>query len=337
MLYLSNALWVDRPADQRSIVRILQLIIQPSSISNEASAMHSAVLNIVAKPLEHSLRAYQRLNPKNQDVDPLLRALKENIPLSRRTGAAEINELEAWAGTANGGFAAAVRHMVQSFVQWSHHAGAGAAMRTSYNHRQFLAALRMLGAARLLDIVLDEVRHQAEAGSGAIAYDVACALVCAQDVTNASPEQPQPQLPPVQRRITLREALKSRAEDWKKIQTADPLMAETVVRLYRKVEAQMTPPPEPVIAPDLGLVDATAAAAVALDDAMAAAAAAAGAAPGDAMNLDTVDLGLGGAGADLGGDLGLGGSAANSTGGLDLNDDIFGGLGALDGWDIDMS
>ncbi len=117
MLYLSDALWAERLAEQKAITGILQLILRPNSISNEASTMHSAVLNIVAKPLEHSLRAYQRQNPKSQDVEPLLRALKDHIPLSRRTGAADHVELEAWAATQGGGLAAAVRHLIQSFVQ----------------------------------------------------------------------------------------------------------------------------------------------------------------------------------------------------------------------------
>ncbi len=78
---------MERAQEQRVIVKVLQLILQPSSISTEASAMHSAVLNIVAKPVEHTLRAYQRQNPQSQEVEPLLRALRQNILLSRRTGA----------------------------------------------------------------------------------------------------------------------------------------------------------------------------------------------------------------------------------------------------------
>ncbi len=326
LLYLSDSLWAEPPSEQRAIIGILQPILQPSSISNEASTMHSAVLNIVAKPLEHSLRAYQRQNPKSQDVEPLLKALKENIPLSRRTGAADHNELEAWAGTQNGGLAAAIRHTVQSFVQWSQHPGVSV-MPTVYSHRQFLAALKIMDAPQVLQLLLEEVKHQTESGSGSIAYDVACALVCAPDATNDPDSQPMGipgesavTLPnPIQRRVSLREALRSAAEDWRKIQKRDPVMAETVVRLYRKVEAQMTAQPPPPIMPASLELDASAT----LDEAIAAATA-----PGEPLTIDTADFGIEGSGADLGM-----GSATNSAGGYDLGDDLFSGIGGLD-WDI---
>ncbi|EOO02926.1 putative mediator of rna polymerase ii transcription subunit 5 protein [Phaeoacremonium minimum UCRPA7] len=188
----------------------------------------------------------------------------------------------------------------------------------------------------MLHIIVEEMKQLTEAGSGSVAYDVGTALVCAPDVT--SDDQPLtislldesgnvPASP--QRRISLREALKWEAEEWKKIQKTDPVMAETVVRLYRKVEAQMVVTQAPtVLQTELGTLEGAA-----LDDAMAAAAAAASAVPDDAMTIDTTGMGLGlGTG---GGDLSLGASSANSAGGLDLgaDNDIFSGLGSLDGWD----
>ena len=334
-MYLSDCLWADGPSEQKAIVKVLQLILQPNQISNEASTMLSSVLNIVAKPLEHSLRSYQRQDPKSQEVEPLLRALKENIQLSRRTGGADHNELESWTSTANGGLTASVRHTIQNLVQWGLHPGINV-MPTSYTHRQILVGLKLLGAKRMLHIIVEEMKQLTEAGSGSVAYDVGTALVCAPDVT--SDDQPLtislldesgnvPASP--QRRISLREALKWEAEEWKKIQKTDPVMAETVVRLYRKVEAQMVVTQAPtVLQTELGTLEGAA-----LDDAMAAAAAAASAVPDDAMTIDTTGMGLGlGTG---GGDLSLGASSANSAGGLDLgaDNDIFSGLGSLDGWD----
>ncbi|KAJ9134623.1 Mediator of RNA polymerase II transcription subunit 5 [Pleurostoma richardsiae] len=342
IMYLSNCLWADPPDEQKAIVRILQLILLPNQISNEASTMLSSLLNIVAKPLEHSLRMYQRQDPKSQEVEPLLRALKENLKLSRRTGSADHNELEAWTSTANGGLTASIRHTIQGLVQWSLHPGMNI-MPTSYTHRQILVGLKILGAKRLLRIILEEVKQQTEAGSGGVAYDVGTALVCAPDVANdptaASPpsllDDGSAQSPPApaQRRLSLREALKFEAEEWKKIQKASPVMAETVVRLYRRVEAQMVQthhpphvhhhqagPGDMLQGADLSGLDGTN-----LGDAIAAAAAAGGAEAGDAMAIDAhgMDLGLGA------------GSAAGSTGGLDLggDQDMFSGLGSLDGWE----
>ena len=64
---------------------------------------------------------------------------------------------------------------------------------------------------------------------------------------------------PLQRRMNLREALKIEAEIAAKASEEDPLTAELVVRLYRRVEAQMlNSTPQPVILTnDLAGLDTT--------------------------------------------------------------------------------
>lgn len=298
--------------------------------------MLSTALTIVAVPLEGALRLYLKQDPSNQDIEPLLRALRENIPLSRRTGGAENSDLETWCSTAGGSLTAMARHVMQALIQWCQHPSLNG-IPPSYTHRQMIVATKMVGARCLLSSILEELKQQTEAGHGSIAYDIATALICAPDVTNeASLLQPPAmalmdeagQVPAeLQQRMPLRTALKHTAENWNKIQKADPSMAEVVVRLYRRVEAQMAlPEPQPMLEPDLSLGVGNAS----LNDAIAAAAAAADAG-GDGLTLDTsVDLGLG-----SGGDLGLT-SAADSTGGMDLSEqDIFGSLG--DGGDFNLS
>lgn len=339
ILFLSHHLWTTGGNDQqRAIIRILQLILRPGSISGDASSMLSGVLNIVAKPLEHALRTYQKQNPKSQDVEPLLRALKEHIPLSRRTGAANHSELESWTsahaqnGSPSGGFPAALRNTVHSLVVWAQNPPVNG-MPPSFTHRQILAALKMLGAPRLLAILLEELKTHNNEPSAPIAYDVITAIVCAPDVTNEAATSTAPTAAgafgapePPQRRMTLREALKAEADEWKRLQKTDPVMAETVIRLHRRVEAQMVPPPAPppMLQPELSALGEDD---IALGDAIAAAAAAGDHAV-DGMSLDTTGL-------DGGVDLGLENlsglaSAAGSTGGLDLNDEIFGGLSGGD-------
>ena len=401
ILYLSNQLWAGGPQIQSAIIKILQVILRPGSMSNEASAMLSSVLNIVAKPLEHALRSYQRQAPESQEVEPLLGAIKDNLPLSRRTGGADHKELESWCSVqvsnaangsvTHGGISAAVRQTIQSLIQWAQQPPLQG-MPPPYTHRQILAALRMLGAKRLLGTLLDELKAFTETPQASIAYDVVTAIICAPDVTNdtslaaAAAPAPSPsgggggggggnsnaadatmpggEPPPLQRRMLLREALKAEMDDWKRLRSSDPLLAETVVRLHRRVEAQMALPP-----PSAAVDAATAAAAAAmlqpelgglggatadgvLGDAIAAAAAA-GAGPGehgqghghDGMALDgsgldgsggvpdlAADLsqaggGTGGGGGSGAGGGGAGGGSGTGTGGLDLGgDDIFGGL-----------
>ncbi|KAI1503562.1 mediator complex subunit Med5 [Biscogniauxia marginata] len=331
--YMSTQLWTDRSQDQKAVIRILQLILLTKQGSDEAQSMLSAVVNIVAKPLEHSLRAYQQQDPKSQEIEPLLKAIKDNIRLSRRTAGAGHNELEAWTSTANGGLAASVRHTIENFVQWGLHPGINI-MPTSYTHRQIIAALRILGAKRLLYLILDEVKQQTDAGSGSVVYDVAAALICAPDVTSMLPQSTMalivdpshPNIPP-QKRISLRGALKYEAENFKSIQKSDPAMAESIIRLYRRVEAQLLlpEPAETMLHGHLGLgLDENTAA---LGDALAAA-------HNDGLVSNDGNMNY------TGGDMNLTGGGDSTGGTLDFDDDIFGNLGGggssadlLEGWD----
>ncbi|KAI0398259.1 mediator of RNA polymerase II transcription subunit 5 [Xylariaceae sp. FL0594] len=322
--YMSNQLWIEDRSSQKAAIRILQLILLNKKGSDEAQTMLSAVLNIVAKPLEHSLRSYQRQEPKSQEIEPLLNAIKDNIRLSRRTAGAGHNELEAWANANNGGLAASVRQTLQSFVSWSLHPGLNM-MPASYTHRQMLAAHRILGTQRLLRLILDEIKQQTDAGSGSIMYDVATALICAPDATNVPPPAMvtlfvDPGNPPVvpQTQMSLRAALQSEAEDFKLTHKSDPVMAEHVVRLYRRVETQlmMPQPAETMLQGGLGLgLDGNAAGGLVVTR-------------GDGLvgsdgNLN-LDMGNAGNGMDLTG----GGAEPAGSLGFGADDSLFGNLGA---------
>ncbi|KAL7781566.1 mediator complex, subunit Med5 [Trichoderma afarasin] len=338
--FLSDYLWIEQ-REQKSIIKILQLILLPTSISGEASTMLAAVKGIVAKPLEHSLRAYQRQDPKNQDIEPLLRALKDSLPLSRRTGAAEHQELEMWATSSSSGLSGATKHLIQALVQWCIHPEM-TAMPTSYTHRQVIATLKIVGACRLLRVMLEEIRQQMLTGSGSVVYDVVTALVCAPNVSNDIP--PTSVLldeggnipPPLQRRLTLREVLKMEAEDYRKLHKKDAELAEIMVRLYRRVEAQMVLPPPPMLqAADMQL-DLAGDAASLVGDSMAAAAGVQGDGTLSMDGVGGLDMGMGGVSSDLGlgtsgNNGGLDASAeADLFGSLDTDMDVFDGWGGMD-------
>ncbi|KAH0493780.1 hypothetical protein TgHK011_000431 [Trichoderma gracile] len=334
--FLSDYLWVEQK-EQKSIIKILQLILLPTSISGEASTMLASVKGIVAKPLEHSLRAYQRQDPKNQDIEPLLRALKDSLPHSRRTGAAEHQELEMWTASSSSGLAGAAKHLIQNLVQWGMHPQM-TAMPTSYTHRQIIATLKIVGANRLLRVMLEEIRQQTLAGSGSIAYDVVTALVCAPNVSNELPltsgllDETGSLPPPLQRRLTLREVLKMEAENYRRLHKKDPELAEITVRLYRRVEAQLVLPPPPTMLQAADMQLDLAGDATGLGDSMAAAAGVQGDGTMSIDGVGNLDMSIGGVSADLG----LG--ASGNNGGLDASAeaDLFGGLDTdmdvFDGW-----
>ena len=163
--WLSSHLWESR-GDANAVLQILSaLIANPTSISNntEASQMLNAVVNIIAKNLEHSLRWLQRAEPQRQDVEPLSKSLRGNLGWERR-GATEHTELESWTSTAGGGLVAAIKHTVSSLVHWGLNPINNPP--ANYTHRQILVGLKMLGAKRLLHTIIEEVKGQIEVGNG---------------------------------------------------------------------------------------------------------------------------------------------------------------------------
>ncbi|KAF8858611.1 Med5-domain-containing protein [Acephala macrosclerotiorum] len=259
--WLAQHLWEGR-GDSNACLQILSsLITNPASISNntEASAMLNAILNIVAKDLETKLRYLQRSEPSRQDVEPLSKALRSNLGWERR-GASDHNELEAWTATPGGGLTAAIKHTIASLVQWALNPTANSHPAT-YTHRQFLVCEKIHDAKRLLYTILEEIKTQTEAGNASIVYDVACAIVCSPNATSWDAGIQVDVLgtntfQPLQRRLNLREALKTEAENAPKLHKTDPFTADTIVRLYRKVEAQLVMPQQAMLEHDaLGDLD----------------------------------------------------------------------------------
>lgn len=324
--FLSDYLCIDQPQEQKAVLRILQMLLTPSAISKEASAMLTSVLNLVAKPLEHSLRTYQRRDPTNVQIEPLLKVLKGSLPLSRRTVSAEHTEMESWSSTPGGGLTAAIKNTIQGFVHWSLRPDT---MPTPYTHRQMLIGTKMLGAKSMLRIVVEEIQVHSSEGNAPVVFDVATALLCAPDPIHDGPAGVQgldeagnvPAAP--ERQATLREALKEEAENFRKIQKKDPGMAEAVVRLHRKVQEQMAPSQVQILPADLTAP---------LDDSTVDTAGNTAVPQGDAMQMDMTGLDLMGGVPE--GDLNLG---TGNGGSFDLGDDIFGGFDAtrdpFGGWD----
>lgn len=368
--FLADYLWVDQK-EQKAVIKVLQLILHPSAISNEASAILASVKRIIAKPLDNSLQTYlNKRDPKNQDVTPLLTTLKDSIPMSRRTGWGDMGEVTEWCKAEPNGLWSTIKNTTQGLIQWAMQQGMNL-MPVTYTHRQFNTGIKLLGPQRVVRLILEEIRHHARAEAdlrnmteqqmaqhnqiSGVVHDVATALICAPNVTNETPaasidnqasQEPQQQ-PNIQRLLTLRDALRLEAERCAEIQKTDPVLAEMAVRLYRRVEAQMTPPeaaPGMLPAPDMGTMDGmegmegmesmdglggmdmTASQDVSLD-----AMAAMQGDPSMGMDLNLSDLG----GASGLGDGGLDGGDGDLFGGLDTNlDASLEDLGWADGMDL---
>lgn len=211
--------------------------------SGDAQAMHSAILATVSKRLEKCFRTLQRRDPSRKDIEPLLQAIKGYTHYERSVYTS-LKELEQWTNAPNSTLNTALRHIVQQLSQWAPTASIQP-NPPSYTHRQIYATLHILGAYRTLRAIVDEVKAQTEAGNGAVALDIGVSIICSPTVEDSpisidwvggSISVP----PPPRTRANLREMLKHEFDNAANLVATDPMTAETIVRLHRRVEAQLT-------------------------------------------------------------------------------------------------
>ncbi|KAK2753905.1 mediator complex subunit [Arachnomyces sp. PD_36] len=249
LTWLSNHIW-ESESDLSTSLKILSFFVKPSSISREAQAIHSTVLSISARSLEDELKDVARRHPSRTDIKPILDALEPHLSF-QQTGSSRRTELDGWtANPGGGGLLSSIRNTYQSLVLWSTNPEISMTP-PSYTHRQILAGIHMLGSVRVFRALLDELKLQSETGSGDLALDILATLVCAPLAESFTMDQaachPSTHLNkdilPRSPILTLRDALLLQHETVAKTSATDPHRAELIVRLHRRVEALMTPPP----------------------------------------------------------------------------------------------
>ncbi|KAG9635883.1 mediator complex, subunit Med5, partial [Aureobasidium melanogenum] len=255
--------WEDH-GDTEILLQMLRKLIQPDSISGDAQAMHQTILAMIARPLARSLQELQRRQPKRKDVAPVMELLQPHLD-SQRAGKCSSAELTEWSVAADGGLRTVVKTLVGGLVQWSSQ-GSISSIPYKYTHCTITTALDMLGADEVLAIILDEVRSQTRSGCGSAALEVATAIVCAPSPlpalsqANALMQFDQAAPVSVSPRRTLRQALRARLDEPKELLAMETERVETMVRLGRRVEAQLSVPAQltmPMTNLDLGDMNIT--------------------------------------------------------------------------------
>ncbi|QKX56374.1 uncharacterized protein TRUGW13939_03475 [Talaromyces rugulosus] len=309
-------------------LKVLYALIKPNSISGEAEAVHRTVLNITARALEEQLKDVRARHPGRTDIKPILDALEPYLSF-QRNGSSRRSELDSWTSH-SGGLSGCIRSTFHGLVLWS--ASADVSMSPhSYTHRQVLAGIRLLTASRVLPVLIDELKSQAESGTLDLALDVAATLICAPMPESFALEQAM--YHPIDANkeslprcaiLTLRDALLLQHETVPKLSEKDPLRAEIIVRLTRRVNSLLALPAHVAnldvsnIMQDINL---------------------------DAAAHEPMNLGDGGNGDGTGGgggSNGLGGAASNENIEQILNDAVANngtglGLGLDDGTGMDTS
>jgi mediator of RNA polymerase II transcription subunit 5 len=246
LTWLGNHIW-ESETEPTIPLQTLYSLVKPSSISGEAQAIHQTVLNICARPLEEQLKDVRTRHQARTDIKPILDSLEPYLSF-RRVGSCHRSELDNWAAQTAGGLPGSIRNTLQSLVLWSTNSEITMAPQ-SYTHRQLLAGVRILGSARVLNAMLDEVKQQTEAGSGDLALDIAATMICAPmaesfavDQNICHPVDSSKESLPRCSILTLRDALNLQHDNVPKISEKDPRRAEVVVRLWRRVSLLSTPP-----------------------------------------------------------------------------------------------
>ncbi|KAL4906427.1 mediator of RNA polymerase II transcription subunit 5 [Aspergillus multicolor] len=260
LTWLGNHIW-ESEADPTIPLKALHSLVSPTSISGEGREIHLTVLNITARSLEEQLKDVRARHPTRTDIKPILDALDPCLSF-QRTGSCHKSELESWSSHNPGGFIGSIRATFQSLILWSTSPDATMAP-PSYTHRQMITAIRTVGSPRILSALLDELKFQTESNTGTadIALDIAASLVSAplpesyaldQFQTHHDHSTPKPaDNPPRYPLLTPRDALNLIHESVPKISEKDPLRAELVVRLYRRVNTLLAPPAQ--VAPNLDM------------------------------------------------------------------------------------
>ena len=242
LVWFAHRIWEtsERSTDMETSLPALEALLKPPSSTSDSSAMHAAVLSIVAKPLEDALGYAQRQHPLRADISPLLDTLKPQAHKQRHEVAFH-SELETWACTPGGGLLAALRHTIQSLLLWSS-TSTTADSPPQYTHRQLVETLRMLGAQAVLQLLLDEAMAHFDTGSAPevdMVLDIIVTMIAAPQPHLAFSTS-QPAAP--KRQLSLLDALTADvagAFDLSKINLARATMT---VRLHRRVQALLGRP-----------------------------------------------------------------------------------------------
>lgn len=246
LTWFATKLWEtnERSNDVETIIPALHALLKPPSMSNDSSALHEAVLSIVARPLEDSLGYAQRQQPLRPDINPLLEALKPYVHRQRHESTFH-SELESWSSTPGGGLLAALRHTVQSLTLWSGAFPTNVNMAPPhYTHRQLVATLKILGSKAVLQTLLDEILAHVVTGSSPdadVVLDIVVNLICA-----PQHEFPHPSLlvggrghEKVQHQMSLVDALNAEFSQAFEISKTDLPRATIIVQIQRRVEEAM--------------------------------------------------------------------------------------------------
>jgi mediator of RNA polymerase II transcription subunit 5 len=305
---------------------VLNMLMRIEQLSADATSMRKSVVSIMAEPSLRWVRSIVRQFSMDQKPILVFMAHLTTYGTFRRTLTEPFQDLDTLV-EAPGSLKGALKSTIQSLVSWSTFATVSRIQSPpNYDPHLIHVALKALGTRTVLSLMLDEIKSQSSSNTGVptITIDVVASLVCMPTPGSCLGPTDWVHTGPSERNggMSLREALRNEYDEAPKTIRINARHTEAVIRLHRRVEAQLTIPlndgmndlAAQAIITDLGDMTANEAAAAAVASA---------AVSGDQMDFTIT----GSAGNDL--DLALG-MSMDLSGDLDLHggneDDIFAGL-----------
>jgi mediator of RNA polymerase II transcription subunit 5 len=312
-----------RPSAEQLVV--LNMLMRFEKLPEDAGSMHKTVVSMMAAPSLRFVGTLIRQYKMTQAQIVEFATILKGQGTFKRTLTEPFHDLDSFLKSP-GSLKNSLRTSIQSLVSWATVAAVNPVQAPpNYDSRLLHIALGGLGARSVLSLMLDEIKFQSSANTGvpSITTDVVTTLICIPTPGSRLGPTDWVHAGPSERNgcMSLREALRSEFDEATKTIRIDTRHAETVIRLYRRVEAQLTIPindsmndlaAQAIITDlgDMGVNEASAVTNVTVS--------------GDQMDFTNT----GATGTDL--DMGMG-INLNTSGDLDLlrggnDDDIFAGL-----------
>ncbi|KAL8711658.1 MAG: hypothetical protein Q9220_004068 [cf. Caloplaca sp. 1 TL-2023] len=241
---LTFALWETKEssASINALMPALHTLLKPPSISSDSAVMHSAILDIVAEPLDQALTHAQLQHNRRVDIAPLQEKLRSHMQKHRQKASA-LSELETWAATPNKGLLTALSTTINALMSWNIASLNSAGMSApNYTHRLLLRTQQILGAKATIKFLIDEIMAQVDSAGEEnvdLIMDIIVTLIVAPQPSTSSPAS----FPAYQGRLTLRDVLRNISTEANELCKTDTARARIIVRLHRRVEAFAPVPP----------------------------------------------------------------------------------------------
>lgn len=185
--------------------------------------MHSTILDIVGTSLTSLLHDLRHRDPSRQDIGPLLEKLTPHLDYSRSIPSQHVDP-QSWSVERNAGVLISLKQSIAALCYWSSPMTMSTQSPT-YTYKDLYLVVKLVGAVRALDVIIEECTSQSETGLGDYALDVATALICADWLYQTG----------TQYAMSLRSATSLAAQDSK----LDATKRSIVLKLIRRVEAQL--------------------------------------------------------------------------------------------------